>query len=320
MISKTPIAGMTKTDWLAERRKTIGGSEIGAILGLNTFSSAYDVWMEKTGRKPPFEGNLQTDMGTYLEDFVAQEFSRRSGLAVKRTNYIYRNTDYPVLHASPDRLIVGRDAGLECKTTSAFNTSKFHGEEFPSQYYAQAVQYMAVTEKEEWFIAVLVGNHAFHIYHLTRIPSATKPEWCEASLFVEQAEIDALNAAAEAFHDCVMKDTPPAIDGSDATLDALNAQYPGGGTAKVDLWGRDGLIEQWFALTEQEKQLKEQKQQIRNVLCADLGDNEEGKCGSHKVTWKTTNRTSFDSKACLKDHPEMAVYAKQTASRTFTIK
>lgn len=320
MISKTPIVGMNKTDWLAERRKTIGGSEIGAILGLNTFSSAYEVWLEKTGRKPPFEGNLQTDMGTYLEDFVAQEFSRRSGLAVKRTNYIYRNTNYPVLHASPDRLIVGRDAGLECKTTSAFNTSKFHGTDFPQQYYAQAVQYMAVTEKEEWFIAVLVGNHAFHIYHLTRVQGMEKPEWCDASLYVEQGEIDALNAAAEVFHDCVMKDTPPAIDGSDATLDALNEQYPGGGTDKVDLWGRDTLIDQWFELAEQEKQLKEQKQQIRNILCGDLGDNEEGRCGSHKVTWKTTNRATFDSKACLKDHPEMAIYTKQSSTRTFTIK
>lgn len=319
MIIKTPIAGMSHEQWLQERRKTIGGSEIGAILGLNNFQSAYSLWSEKTGQAPAFEGNLQSDMGTYLEDFVAQEFSRRSGLQVKRTNYIWRNTDYPALHASPDRLVVGRDAGLECKTTSAFNCTKFHGEDFPGQYYAQAVQYMAVTEKEEWYIAVLVGNHAFHIYHLTRVEGMKKPDFCDASLYVSDGEIKALNSAAEAFRDCLINNIPPALDGSEATTEALNEAFHGGG-GQMNLFGREGLVERWFELTAQEKELKERKQEIRNVLCADLGDNELGLCGKHKVSWRSGTSSRFDSKACLEDHPEMSVYMKKTETRTFTIK
>lgn len=320
MIIKTPIAGLSKEQWLWERRKTIGGSEIGAILGLNGFQSAYALWLEKTGQKAPFEGNQQTEVGTELEDLVARIFSRKSGLAVKRTNYIWRNTNYPALHASPDRLVVGRDAGLECKTTSAFNLGKFHGEDFPAQYYAQAVQYMAVTEKEEWFIAVLVlGTNVFHIYHLTRIDGQEKPDFCEASLYVSDAEIAALNEAAEAFRECLMNKTPPALDGSEATTEALNEQYAGGG-GQITLFGRDGLVAQWFDLTEQEKQLKERKQEIRNILCGDLGDNEVGLFGNRKVSWRSQARTSFDSKACLRDHPEMAIYNRESVTRTFTIK
>lgn len=319
MIVKTPIAGLSHEQWLWERRKTIGGSEIGAILGLNPWQSAYSLWREKTGQAPAFEGNLQSEMGTYLEDFVAQEFVRRSGLAVKRTNFIWRNTKYPALHASPDRLVVGRDAGLECKTTSAFNCSKFHGEEFPAQYYAQAVQYMAVTEKEEWFIAVLVGNHAFHIYHLTRIGGQKKPDFCEASLYISDDEIKALNEAAEAFRDCLTSNTPPALDGSDATTKALSEAFPGGG-GQMTLFGRETLVQSWLELTEQEKELKERKQEIRNILCGDLGDNELGLCGMHKVSWTTRTSSSFDSKACLRDHPEMAVYTRQNTTRAFTIK
>lgn len=320
MIIKTPVSGMTRQAWLEERRKTIGGSEIGAILGLNSFQSAYDLWLEKTGQREAFEGNQATEVGTELEDLVARIFCRRSGLAVKRTNYIYRNDRYPALHASPDRLVVGRDAGLECKTTSAFNLAKFHGEEFPAQYYAQAVQYMAVTEKEEWYIAVLVlGTEKFYIYHLTRIGGQKKPDFCEASLYISDAEIAALNEAAEAFRDCVINNTPPALDGSESTTEALNGQYPGGG-GQMTLFGRDSLVQSWLDLTEQEKELKERKQEIRNILCGDLGNNELGLCGMHKVSWKSQTRSTFDSKACLRDHPEMSMYMRESTSRTFTIK
>ena len=41
MIIKIKTSDMSRADWLSERRKSIGGSEIGAILGLNKYASAY---------------------------------------------------------------------------------------------------------------------------------------------------------------------------------------------------------------------------------------------------------------------------------------
>ena len=321
MIHKTPIADMDREQWLEERKKTIGGSEIGAILGLNPWQSAYSLWAERTGRIPAFDGNLQTKLGTFLEEFVAKLFEETSGKKVQRTNYIYRNDRYPILHASPDRLLVGEDAGLEIKTTSAYNSGKFRGEDFPGQYYAQAVQYMMVTERRQWYIAVLVGNTDFHIYHLHRDPM-DKPAFCDGSLLVEDGEVEALYKEAETFMDCLTRDVPPALDGSDATHDALAAVYAQGGEPPKQLFGRDGMVERWLELKKQIAALSDEKDEIQNVLCADLGNSEMGSAGAHKVSWKIkAGRQTFDHKAAVAANPALSMYYKTSApTRAFTIK
>lgn len=318
MITKTPIT--SREQWLEERRKTVGGSEIGAILGMNPWQSAYSLWAERTGKVAAFEGNLQTKVGTYLEDLVAKLFEEESGFKVQRTNFIYRNDLYPALHATPDRLLVGRKAGLECKTTSAFNAKKFRGTDFPGQYYAQAVQYMAVLDLPEWYIAVLVGNHDFHIYHLTRIKDQPKTDFCEVSLYIEEAEITTLAAAAEEWLQHVRDDTPPNIDGSEASRETLMEIYQEGVGGAVDLFGREGWLMRYEQIKEQIKALEDEKRGIENAICNDLGDNYEGRAGKYRVTWKPVSRTTFDSKACLRDHPEMAQYQKLSLSRQFKVR
>lgn len=321
MITKTPIADMGHEQWLEERKKTIGGSEIGAILGMNPWQSAYSLWAERTGRIPSFDGNMATKVGTFLEEFVAQLFEEESGKKVQRTNYIYRNTNYEGLHASPDRLLVGEDAGLEIKTTSAYNSGKFKGVEFPQQYYAQAVQYMAVTERRQWYIAVLIGNTDFRIYHLTRDPMP-KPSFCITSILVEDSEISALYEAALDFLECLEKDVPPALDGSDATYEALREVYHGGNTESVPLYGREGMVERWLDLKRQIKLLSEEQDTITNTLCADMGDNEAATAGSHKISWKhKAGAKRFDHKKAVEEHPEMAVYYSEgKPTRIFSIK
>lgn len=318
MITKTPIT--SREQWLEERKKTVGGSEIGAILGMNPWQSAYSLWAERTGKVATFEGNLQTKVGTYLEDLVAKLFEEESGFKVQRTNFIYRNDLYPALHATPDRLLVGRKAGLECKTTSAFNAKKFRGTDFPGQYYAQAVQYMAVLDLPEWYIAVLVGNHEFHIYHLTRIKDQPKTDFCEVSLYIEEAEITTLAAAAEEWLQHVRDDTPPNIDGSEASRETLMEIYQEGVGGAVDLFGREGWLIRYEQIKEQIKALEDEKRGIENAICNDLGDNYEGRAGKYRVTWKPVSRTTFDSKACLRDHPEMAQYQKLSLSRQFKVR
>ena len=58
----------------AERLTGLGGSDIGAILGLNPWRTPYQVFLEKTGQAEPFTGNLQTRFGSYAEEFVAREY------------------------------------------------------------------------------------------------------------------------------------------------------------------------------------------------------------------------------------------------------
>ena len=66
-------------EWLKIRKGYIGGSDAGAIIGLNPYNSAFSVWAEKTGQTPEFEGNISTRVGTYLEDLVAKLFMEGPG-------------------------------------------------------------------------------------------------------------------------------------------------------------------------------------------------------------------------------------------------
>ena len=36
-------------EWLEDRRKGIGGSDVGALLGLNKYKSPYTLWAAKSG-------------------------------------------------------------------------------------------------------------------------------------------------------------------------------------------------------------------------------------------------------------------------------
>lgn len=78
------------------------------------------------------------------------------------------NTDYPFAIANIDREIVGEDAGLEIKTTSELNMKKFKGGEYPANYYCQCVHYMAMTGKQRWYLAVLIGNRDFRWFTIER--------------------------------------------------------------------------------------------------------------------------------------------------------
>lgn len=121
MVTKIPIDGMSREEWLAERRKSLGGSDMGAVLGLNKYRSPYAVWAEKTGLIGEAPDNEAMRQGRDLEEYVACRFEEASDKVVRRVNYILRNDDAPHLHANIDRRILKESAGLECKTASALS-------------------------------------------------------------------------------------------------------------------------------------------------------------------------------------------------------
>ena len=165
-------------EWLALRHKYIGGSDAAAVVGLNSYMSAYSLWAEKTGRLPGFEGNLATQVGTYLEDFVAQKFAEVTGKKVRKSNQSWFNDQYPWAIANIDREIVGEDAGLEIKTTSELNIKRFKGGDFPANYYVQCMHYMAVTGKQTWYLAVLIGNREENLQDVCGQRYPSHCGWC----------------------------------------------------------------------------------------------------------------------------------------------
>lgn len=292
-------------EWLALRHKYIGGSDSAAVVGLNAWVSPYALWAEKTGRLPGFGGNLATEVGTYMEDFVAQKFAEVTGKKVRKSNQSWFNSDYPWAIANIDREIVGEDAGLECKTTSELNLKKFKNGEYPAHYYVQCMHYMAVTGKKRWYLAVLIGNREFMWFTIER----------------DEDEIKALMEAERDFSGLIATNTPPMADGSSSTTETLVTLYPNSDdtTMGIGLYERD--LDTYFQLKAQAKELDEKIGAIENRIKAHLGECSTGEGEKYKVSWKTQTRNTFDHKKFIADHPGLDVtkYYKTSNSRPFRV-
>ena len=305
MAEITKIKTANHDEWLKLRSKYIGGSDAAAVVGLNQFSSPYALWAEKTGKVPGFGGNLATEVGTYLEEFVAKKFEEETGKKVRKVNHSIFNSDYPWAIANIDRDIVGEDAGLEIKTTSELNLKKFKGGEYPANYYCQCVHYMAVTGKQRWYLAVLIGNREFRWFVIGR----------------DEAEIAALMDAEKAFWWHVEKNIPPAVDGTQATTDTIKAMYADSTDDVVDLFMHKTDLDQYQALTKQIKELETLKDEVANRVKAFMGTSGGGECDQYRVSWKSTTRRTFDSKRFAEDHQDidLSEYYKETSARTFRV-
>ena len=300
------IAYMNKEEWLSIRKGYIGGSDAGAVVGLNPYKSAYTLWAEKTGKIPEFEGNLTTDVGSYLEDFVAQMFMSEAQKAVRRKNRILVNEDYPWACADVDRMVVGEKAFLECKTTnSPIAVKKFKNGEYPEQWYVQMCHYLAVTGLEKAYLAVLIECRDFKIFELER----------------DEEEIKALMAAEKDFWNLVKTGTAPSADGMQSTSDTLVALYPQSNTDIVNLFGYENELDQYMAISAQIKALESQKDEIGNKVKAFLNEAGKGENDHYRVSWTTSERKTLDTKKLLAEHPEINMddYYKISTSRTFRV-
>lgn len=302
----TKITTANHEEWLALRSRYIGGSDAAAVVGLNAFSSPYSLWAEKTGKVPGFAGNLATEVGTYLEEFVAQKFAQETGKKVRKCNQSFLNSQYPFAIANIDREIVGEDAGLEIKTTTELNLKKFNGGEYPANYYCQCVHYMAVTGKKRWYLAVLIGNKEFRWFTIER----------------DEAEIAALMTAEADFWELVKKDIPPAVDGTQATTDTIKTIYAESNDDSIcDLTAYSANLRQYIELKKQIKELETIADEVANKIKLFMGEASGGECDNFRVSWKSQSRSTFDSKRFAAENPDidLSEYYRSTNVRTFRV-
>ena len=301
----TKIATTNKEEWKALRREYIGGSDAASVIGLNPYKSAYSLWAEKTGKLPEFEGNLATDVGTYMEDFIAKLFEKETGKKVRRESRSILNDKYPWAIANYDRLIVGEDAGLECKFTDSLNLKKYKNGEYPERFYAQCVHYLAMSGKKRWYLAVLIGNKEFKWFTIER----------------DEEEIAALMGEEEKMSVCIKTNTPPAVDGLKSTSDAIGTIYPDSNADTVSLMAYETDLMQYLALKAQIDALTEQQNEMANRVKAFMNEAGKGESDRYKVSWSTTVRKSFDTKAFQADHKDIDLnkYYKTSSYRTFKV-
>ena len=300
---------MNKLEWLRERQKGIGGSDVGAILGVNKWKTAFQVYLDKT------EEIVQVDepsevayWGTELEDMVAREFSKRTGKKVRRDTTHFVSKEYPFMVANIDRRVVGENAILECKTVNQWGAKEWEGDEIPPSYLLQVQHYLYVTGAEKGYIAALIGGQRFI--------------WKEVAKDEELIKI-IIDAESE-FWNMVVNKTPPALDGSSAAEQYINKRFNEADTEldEVALYAQhEELIEEYKVLKEKSKELNTRIKEIENNLKLELGEHESGYVSNYRVNWKNVKSTRVDTnklKTEFKDIYEKV--KKETTSRRFEIK
>lgn len=306
-ITKIPTLSMSREDWLKERRHSIGGSDAAAVMGLSKWATPYTVYLDKLGVLEAKEETEAMRQGRDLEQYVAERFAEATGKRVRRENAILRNDAYPFAHADVDRLVVGEKAGLECKTTSTLDVRKFRDVEFPEQYYAQCVHYLAVTGLERWYLAVLVLGREFHVYTLDR----------------DEDEIKALmDTERDFWENHVKTETPPPVDGFEPTTEALKTVFADDNGEEIDFFDQyTDLLDERESLLAQQKEIGERIAEVENQIKLEMGETAKAVCGPYRISWKTQTRSTFQHKDLAKDHPEIDLtpYFKESASRPFKI-
>jgi len=286
-----------KESWLQMRNKGIGGSDASVIVGLNKWKSPFQLWLEKTGQAEPedMSDNEYVYWGTTLEEVVAREFTLRTGKEVRRRGLL-QHDKIPFLLASVDRIVVGEDAGLECKTANGFAAKAWDGDNVPDAYYVQCQHYMLVTGAERWYIAALIGGNHFVWKCIER----------------NEDDIAALLAAETDFWKKVVAKEMPDVDGTESCTKALTERFTGGDPAIELPSAADSIFTALDELAETEASIKEQIEAKKNELRKLLGDADAGTTATgRRVTWKVQQgRITLDSKRLKAERPD--VYEQYT--------
>ena len=156
-------------DWLDQRKKGVGSSEAGTIMGVNHFDTPYKLWRRKTGIDLPIEQNEAMELGHHLEPAVASLFAARTGAIIKKTSegdWLAVDTKREYLRVSPDRLYhypgekqtKSNQHILECKTTSV----AVDKDDMPVYWYCQLQYQMGVMGVKKGAVAWISSFPRLH--------------------------------------------------------------------------------------------------------------------------------------------------------------
>ena len=162
------ITKISKDEWREKRKSGIGGSDVGAILGLNKYQSVFDIFYTKIGTKNlrniSEKSQITMEIGNCLENLVADLFQKKHlSMQVLVDNTMYQHSTYEFMLANIDRKIILPDktyAILECKTLA--NANEWKSTDFckgvkgtcPLSYEYQVRHYMAVLNID---LAIIAG-------------------------------------------------------------------------------------------------------------------------------------------------------------------
>lgn len=193
-----------REQFLAERKGRIGGSDAPVILGLSSFKTPLQLWMEMTGRLAPQPDSALLRRGRKLEPVVISEYEEETGRSVTKGSFeIHPERPWQSVHL--DGTIAANEheglGALEAKSANVFRIKEWDTEA-PLLAQVQLQHGLSVTGLQWGSVAGLLGGLEFRWQDFER----------------NNAFIDRLVEHEIAFMSHVTSDTPPDPVAADSSM------------------------------------------------------------------------------------------------------
>jgi len=204
------MSGLTK-EQLASRHLYLGASEIAAVVGLNPWRSAHDIWLQKLGLADD-TSSVQSRVGTLVEPVIQQLYCEDMKCEVGHFGSMV-HPKHSWLSATPDFEVFGAPRVGEIKMVGWRMAHHWTSEEdgVPDYYRTQGEIQMEVFDAEHCDFAALLGGTDFRIYRIARDREM-------AGMLID--------IGAKFWRDHVIARVPPPIDGTEGAKRLLRKIYP----------------------------------------------------------------------------------------------
>lgn len=279
--SLQPIVYPDRETWLASRKNAIGASDVATILGFNPYKSAFSLWQEMKGHITPFEGNLATRMGHFLEPLAATLYEEATGQELEDPGpyTVFEHPDMPFFRCTPDRLTKADPRrAVELKALGLRSLRSVDDGEAPLVYQIQLQAQLSVLGFEYGDLAIIEGNESFRIHPFER----------------NDVVINHILERVDEFHHRLVEGNPPPVDGSESTATTLRLLYPEDNGETVVLPSEAvEAAHQMEILKAQAKDLESQIRFFENVLKEAIGENTYGVADGIRYSYKTQHREGY---------------------------
>lgn len=190
-------------------RSGVGGSDVGAILGLNQWESAFTRWAKKTGKiSDEIPDNLAMRFGREFEAPILKMFAENHPeLEVFNECGSWRSTERPFCTANPDGMFRDVDGSMGIIEVKTARYGWENG--LPDNYRAQVLHYMYVMGVQKAYVVAVAGW-----------------DWVEYVIERDDFELSSNLAKIDMFWECVKNNVQPDWDGSANTLETVRRMNP----------------------------------------------------------------------------------------------
>lgn len=292
--------------WKHARRRGIGGSDVGAICGINNYTSARHIYLQKTGQyESEFDGASQERMlfGHLLEPVVASEYSRRTGKRLATANATVCHKDYPWALANVDRIMLDENDNpvgiLECKTAGEFMKDDWAEGDLPLSYIYQLQWYLFVTGMQFGAFACLVGGNKFFYYDVVR----------------DDDLIDMMFKKVDRFWNYNVKElVAPELDGSSSCEEFVAIEVKKGTETILADDVYDDLAKTVVDVKAEIKKLERIMEAAQYRLKEQIGEHETAHTTNYTIRWPSRTQQRIDSTILKAKYPEIAAECSKTIS------